>query len=156
MASTMTKGQQARKVVNKDVKQAAEFTPQVSEEVKDPLNELMNQAQAAYGSYLQAQRKVATAYQHAQYEGEKAYKETEAQAANLCAETMEKALQAREKAEREAEEQYKETRGRAGQAYQDSATEALRVRKETVEKAWEATKGNSDKIWTIFQSGTET
>ena len=77
MATTMSKSQQARKVVSKDVKQMVEPTAEVPEEIMDPLAELMNQAQTAYTSYLQAQRKVAEAYQERQRQGETSYKEIE-------------------------------------------------------------------------------
>ena len=98
MTTTMTEYPKANKVVSKDEKQTLELTPEVSKEGKDPLNDLMNQvnqAQNAYKSYLQAQRKVAAAYQERQRQGEKAYKEIEEQAANICAETIEKASKAR-------------------------------------------------------------
>ena len=55
MATTMTKNQQSRKAASKEEKQTAEFVPEVSKEDKDPLSELMNQAQTAYTSYMLAQ-----------------------------------------------------------------------------------------------------
>jgi len=87
----MTKNQQSRKVASKEEKQKVEFVRDVTKEDKDSLSELMNQAQAAYNSYIQAQRKVAAAYQECQCHGEKAYEEIEEQAANICTETIEKA-----------------------------------------------------------------
>jgi len=61
MTTTMTKNQQSRKLASKDEEQTAEFVPEVSKEDKDPLSELMNQAQVAYTSYMKAQRKVGAA-----------------------------------------------------------------------------------------------
>jgi hypothetical protein len=63
VATTMIKSQQARKVVGKDGEQMIEVPAEVSKEERDSLDELMDQAQAAYESYLQAQKKVALAYQ---------------------------------------------------------------------------------------------
>jgi len=106
VAITMTKNPQVRKEVSKDVKQMVELPSEVLEEDRDPIAELMSQAQAAYESYQQAQRKVAAAYQEHQRQGEMSYKETEEHAAKLCAEAIEKAARVLEKAEQEAEEAY--------------------------------------------------
>ena len=54
--------QQPKKAVEKAEEQAAEPAPEVSKEAADPLDEVLRRAEIAYGAYLEAQRKVATAY----------------------------------------------------------------------------------------------
>lgn len=44
MVTTMSKSQQSRKVVSKDVEQMVELSSEVPEEVRNPLAELMSQA----------------------------------------------------------------------------------------------------------------
>lgn len=151
MATTMTENQQARKVVNKDVKQMGKLPSEVLKEERDPLDELMSQAQAAYMSYLQAQRKVAVAYQERHRRVEESFKEIEEHAAKICAVAIEKAARALEKAEQEAEEACKKAKMSATQGYQDGMNESLRIRRETVEQAWEEARRNSERIWKVFQ-----
>lgn len=151
MATTMTKNPQARKVTGKDGEQMVELPNDVSKEERDSLDELMGQAQAAYESYLQAQKKVALAYQGRQRRVEESFKEIEEHAANLCAVAIEKASRSLEKAEQEAEEMHKKAKLSAAQIYQDNLNEALRIRRETVEQAWEEARRNSEKIWKVFQ-----
>jgi hypothetical protein len=66
MVTAISKNQKSRKVMDKDVEQMVEVPSEAPEEVSGPLAELMSQAQSAYTSYLQAQRKVAEAYQERQ------------------------------------------------------------------------------------------
>ena len=147
----MIKNQQAKKVVSKDMEQMVELPSEVLTEKRDPLDELMNQAQAAYESYLQAQRKVAVAYQERQRRVEESFKEIEEHAAKMCAVAMEKAARALEKTEQEAEETYKKAKVGATQVCQDNLNEALRIRRETVEQAWGEARRNSERIWKVFQ-----
>lgn len=156
MATTMTRNQQARKMTSKVAGSAAEFDAEIPEEGKEPLKKLMSEAQAAYVSYLQAQRKVATAYQERRRLGEQEFKEIEERAAAACAQAIEEASQALLRAEQEAEAAYKEARRRAEQAYQQGILAALAARKEAVDKAWAESSGASEAIWRIFQGGTET
>ncbi len=151
MATTMTKNPQARKVTGKDGEQMVELPNDVSKEERDSLDELMGQAQAAYESYLQAQKKVALAYQGRQRRVEESFKEIEEHAAKLCAVAIEKASRSLEKAEQEAEEMYEKAKLSGTQVYQESLNEALRIRRETVEQAWEEARRNSEKIWKVFQ-----
>ncbi len=151
MTTTMIKNQQAKKVVSKDMEQMVELPSEVLTEKRDPLDELMNQAQAAYESYLQAQRKVAVAYQERQRRVEESFKEIEEHAAKMCAVAMEKAARALEKTEQEAEETYKKAKVGATQVCQDNLNEALRIRRETVEQAWGEARRNSERIWKVFQ-----
>jgi galactokinase/mevalonate kinase-like predicted kinase len=155
MATTMIKNQQSRKGAGKDTPQTVELTPEILEDVRDPLDELMSQAQAAYVSYLQAQKKVASAYQERQRQVEKSYKAIEDRASKICAEAIEKATRALEKADQEAEEAYQKAKARAEQTYQDGVNESLRIREETIENAWEESKRNSDRIWKMFQGELE-
>jgi vacuolar-type H+-ATPase subunit H len=147
----MTKNPQARKVTGKDGEQMVELPNDVSKEERDSLDELMGQAQAAYESYLQAQKKVALAYQGRQRRVEESFKEIEEHAAKLCAVAIEKASRSLEKAEQEAEDMYKKAKLSGTQVYQESLNEALRIRRETVEQAWEEARRNSEKIWKVFQ-----
>jgi vacuolar-type H+-ATPase subunit H len=147
----MTKNPQARKVTGKDGEQMVELPNDVSKEERDSLDELMGQAQAAYESYLQAQKKVALAYQGRQRRVEESFKEIEEHAAKLCAVAIEKASRSLEKAEQEAEEMYEKAKLSGTQVYQESLNEALRIRRETVEQAWEEARRNSEKIWKVFQ-----
>jgi len=107
MADTITGAQQDRKTLSKDEEQIVEFSPRTHGENKDLLGELIRQVQAAYVSFLHAQRKIAPAYREGQRHGEQARKAIEEQAANICAETIAKAAQAIVKVEREAEKTYK-------------------------------------------------
>jgi hypothetical protein len=66
VATTMIKSQQARRVVDKGGEQMDELPTEATTEERDSLDELMSQAQGAYESYVQAQRKVAAAYQERQ------------------------------------------------------------------------------------------
>jgi hypothetical protein len=102
VAATITKNTQTRKVVGKDVEETVELPSEVPQEDRDTLNELMKQAQTAYESYLQAQRKVATAYQERQRRVEESFKDIEEHAAKICAVAIEKASRALEKAEQDA------------------------------------------------------
>jgi vacuolar-type H+-ATPase subunit H len=147
----MTKNPQARKVTGKDGEQMVEIPNDVSKEERDSLDELMGQAQTAYESYLQAQKKVALAYQGRQRRVEESFKEIEEHAAKLCAVAIEKASRSLEKAEQEAEDMYKKAKLSGTQVYQESLNEALRIRRETVEQAWEEARRNSEKIWKVFQ-----
>lgn len=151
MATTMTKNPQARKVTGKDGEQMVEIPNDVSKEERDSLDELMGQAQAAYESYLQAQKKVALAYQGRQRRVEESFKEIEEHAAKLCAVAIEKASRSLEKAEQEAEDMYKKAKLSGTQVYQESLNEALRIRRETVEQAWDEARRNSERIWKVFQ-----
>jgi hypothetical protein len=56
VATTITKNPQTRKVVGKDGGETGELPFEVVQEDRETLSELMSQAQAAYESYLQAQR----------------------------------------------------------------------------------------------------
>jgi vacuolar-type H+-ATPase subunit H len=147
----MTKNPQARKVTGKDGEQMVELPNDVSKEERDSLDELMGQAQAAYESYLQAQKKVALAYQGRQRRVEESFKEIEEHAAKLCAVAIEKASRSLEKAEQEAEDMYKKAKLSGTQVYQESLNEALRIRRETVEQAWDEARRNSERIWKVFQ-----
>ena len=151
MATTMIKNQQARKVVGKDDEQMVDLPTEATTQEGDSLDELMSQAQNAYESYLQAQKKEALAYQGRQRRVEESFKETEEHAAKLCAVAIEKATRSLEKAEQEAEGTYKKAKLSAAQTYQDSLNEALRIRTEAVEQAWEEARRNSEKIWKVFQ-----
>jgi cell division septum initiation protein DivIVA len=91
MVTAVSKNQKTRKVVDQDMEQVVEIPSEAPEEVSDPLAALMSQAQAAYTSYLQAQRKVAEAYQERQRESETSYKEIEENAARICTAALEKA-----------------------------------------------------------------
>ncbi len=155
MVTAVSKSQKTRKVVNQDMEQMVEVPSEAPEEVSDPLAALMNQAQAAYTSYLQAQRKVAEAYQERQHQSETSYKEIEENAAKICTAALGKAERALEKAEQEADEACLKVRMEAKRVYQDSVNEALRLRDETIQQAWEETKRNSERIWKVFQGKIE-
>jgi molecular chaperone GrpE (heat shock protein) len=151
VATTMIKSQQARKAAANDEGPIAEPPSEIAKEERDSLDELMSQAQGAYESYLQAQKKVALAYQERQHRVEESFKEIEEHAAKLCAVAIDEAVRSLEKAEQEAEGTYKKAKLSAMQAYQDSLDEALRIRGDTVELAWEEAKRNSERIWKVFQ-----
>jgi vacuolar-type H+-ATPase subunit H len=151
VTTTITENPQAKEEVGKDGERMVEFAAAISKEDRDSLDELMTQAQAAYDSYLQAQRKVALAYQEQRRRIEESFKEIEEHADRLCAVAIERANRSLEKAEQEAEEMYKKAKVSARQVYQDSLTEALRIRRDSVGQAWEEARRNSEKISKVFQ-----
>ena len=109
-----------KELVKRAVKHAEEQAPKpedgTSEQVMDPLAELVGRAHSAYAAYADAQKQVARAYKERDQQLEKAYKQAEQQADSTYEETIEQALRDREKAEQQAEKVFEKAREKVMEA----------------------------------------
>ena len=155
MTDKLTTKQQSKKGNGSADKKNLQSTREVSETTVDPINDLRAQAELAYNTYLEAQRKVARAYREFEQKEVNAHRQAAVQASNSCDRAIQQSMRIREKAEWEAEETYREAREKVAKAYKESVAQALRVCWKTIEQAWERSTEVSDRVWKIFQ-GDET
>ena len=152
--TTILEGQ-AKKAPGKILK-VEEDISETPETVPNPLEELRNQAHAAYSAYLGAQRQVAIAYKQREKEEVKVYKQVEQQAFAAYNEAIQKALRIRTQSEGDAYKAYQEARDKAAKEYDASAAEALRLCQSTIEQQWQTSRALLEQIWEIFQgNGTK-
>jgi hypothetical protein len=150
--TTITKqNQQLNKTTQKIEDKIVKSTPDTKTQDLDTLSEVRSLAEKAYQAYMDAQRRVATAYRERAYQEEKAYEEIEGKANRECTEAIEKAFKIRDKAEQEAEMAYQEAREKAAQLCQQKIEQALSVRSRTVQEAWVISRETSERIWKIFK-----
>lgn len=150
MASTIVEEPQTKRA-GKGQKQGNEGVEDVSMSLPNPLEELRKQAEAAYTSYLGAQRKVAKAYRQREQQEVSNYKLTEQQANKDCDDAIQQALAARTRTEKAARDAYEKAMEEASKDYDQKVTEALKSCRQAIENQWQIANELSEQIWTIFQ-----
>ena len=125
--------------------------PDFDMRMPNPLEDLRKQAEMAYTTYLDAQRKVANAYRERERAEVVLYKETEREANRACDQAIEAAASVRSAAQRRAREEYEKALETAESTYQQRVAEALYACRESIDRQWQAANELSEQTWNIFQ-----
>ncbi len=151
MSDITTIDRPAKKAAGKAPKLEADINNEAPQKVLDPLEDLRNQAQAAYSAYLGAQRQVATAYKQREQEEVKAYKQLEKQTQEEYDAAINTALKIRMENEQAAFKAFTEAINQAAKEYEVSVSEALSNCRTKMEQQWQASREVSDQIWDLYQ-----
>jgi hypothetical protein len=154
MPNVVAEEVQTRKGMAKAQKEMAEVVPELYPRSSNPLEDLRKQAEEAYSSYLDAQRKMARAYRVTERNQVTGYKQAEDKANKICDETIEKAIVSRLQSEHEARDAYEKAIENAARTFKENVEQALKVCRQTIEHEWQAADELTGRMWEIFQGKT--
>ncbi len=117
---------------------------------RNPLDEVMGQAQRAYSAYMDATREVSRIYRENEIQVGEAYMRVVQQANEACEATIREATRDREQAETKAREAYQRAMEEAETKAQQRISDALKAREEEILKAWELREDTVSQAWEIY------
>jgi vacuolar-type H+-ATPase subunit H len=151
MPNVLVEEVQTRKGAGRGQKEMLEAAPELSVRPSNPLEDLRKQAEVAYNSYVDAQRKMARAYRVTERSEVANYKEAEERANKVCDEAIQKAPLIRSQSEHDAREAYEKAVENAAKAFEETVEQALKVCRQTIQQEWQAANELSERMWDIFQ-----
>ena len=154
MPNILAEEVQTKKGMGKAQKEMAEVVPELYPRSSNPLEDLRKQAEEAYNSYLDAQRKMARAYRVTERNQVTNFKQAEEKANKICDEAIEKAIVSRLESEHEAREEYEKVIENAAKTFKETVEQALKVCRQTIDHEWQAADELTGRMWDIFQGKT--
>jgi hypothetical protein len=124
--------------------------PQAEAVVKNPLDEVLSQAQRAYTAYMDATREVSRIYRENEIQIGDAYVKAAQEANQACEASVKQAEKAREQAEKRARDAYQRALENAEKTAEEAIAQALKTREEDIAKAWGKREETVAQAWDIY------
>jgi len=120
------------------------------EAVRNPLDEVLTQAQKAYTAYMDATREVSRIYRENEINVGETYMKAAQQANQACEDSIKQAEKAREQAEKRAGDAYQKALDQAVKNAEEAIAQALKTRDEEIAKAWQSRGETVAQAWDIY------